>query len=472
MNRTSLLPLALIGSLAATLGACAIGAPPGFSDGKSWSFPLVGPLEDSLLIAPVFINDKGPYLMAIDPDAPNSAVDEGVVSEAQLYGSIGARQDDEQDQRHQMLQAEVLQVRLGSLTVRNRSFTVVKVGTFSSAGRQLRGILGRDVIADSLVFGFDRDRGVAYLSTQDGFVKPINAAPIPFEILSSQLAATGAGQLPWLPSGRRIAKVTVGAQSFKLHLDLGGVYSQLRAQLWRKAGLAAKSEKAVLTDEVGTQREIDQVGIASGVAAGAITAHDLRFAPFDDRRWETEDIDGTLGLNFFRDYAVWANWDKTTFFVQPRETADQTKDRLARWGAPQLSKCEHVGCVTIDFADGGTAISSKDNPAGGPGAQPNAAAPTAAPSNTPPGQRQLTVHRDASAIDLNLEVLAEAVDASGVSIHQPRIVINLPAGELSAASLVPSTIYGNAHFMVRDISPFPRSCGRAGGCIMMLGEGH
>ena len=470
MNRTSLLPLALIATIGASLGACAIGAPPGFSEGKSWSFPLVGPLEDSLLIVPVFINDKGPYLMAIDPDAPNSAVDEGVVSEAQLYGSLGARQDDEQDQRHQMRQAEVLQVKLGSLTVRNRSFTVVKIGTFSSAGRQLRGILGRDVIADSLVFGFDRDRGVAYLSTQDGFVKPINAAPLPFEILSSQLASTGAGQLPWLPSGRRIAKATIGTQTFKLHLDLGGVYSQLRGQLWAKAGLTTKNEKAVLTDEVGTQREIDQVGIASTVTAGPITAHDLPFAPFDDRRWETDDIDGTLGLNFFRNYAVWANWDKTTFYVQPRETADQTKDRLARWGAPQLAKCEHLGCVTIEFADGGATSPSAE--AAGPGAQPNAAPPTAAPSNTPPGQRQLTVHRDASAMDLNLEILAEAVDASGVSIHQPRVVINLPAGEGSAASLVPSTIYGNAHFVVRDISPFPRSCGRAGGCIMMLGEAH
>ena len=65
-------------SLIAFLAACTSGAPPGFSGGASgdqWVIPLVGPLEDGQLITAVTINTHGPYLFAIDPDAPMSVID-------------------------------------------------------------------------------------------------------------------------------------------------------------------------------------------------------------------------------------------------------------------------------------------------------------------------------------------------------------------------------------------------------------
>jgi hypothetical protein len=48
---------------------CTVGAPPGFSAGENWTFPLVGPLENGLLITPATVKGHGPYLFAIDPDA-------------------------------------------------------------------------------------------------------------------------------------------------------------------------------------------------------------------------------------------------------------------------------------------------------------------------------------------------------------------------------------------------------------------
>ena len=66
-------------------------APSGFSPGDSWTIPLVGPLEDGLLLVPAWIDDKGPFLFALDPDANVSIVDTDAVKAA------GARTGDGPD---------------------------------------------------------------------------------------------------------------------------------------------------------------------------------------------------------------------------------------------------------------------------------------------------------------------------------------------------------------------------------------
>src|SRR5207237_1156911 len=71
-------------------GACTVGAPPGFSSGDHWAFPLVGPLEDGVLLVPVTINGKGPYLFLLDPDAPLTSIDEALAAGLDLYGGTGA----------------------------------------------------------------------------------------------------------------------------------------------------------------------------------------------------------------------------------------------------------------------------------------------------------------------------------------------------------------------------------------------
>src|SRR3954469_21659860 len=96
--------LALIGALA---GACTVGAPPGFSSGDSWAFPLVGPLEDGALLVPVTVNGKGPFLFMIDPDAPLTSIDEGLAVGLDLYGGATARLADETDTMRPVKTAEV-----------------------------------------------------------------------------------------------------------------------------------------------------------------------------------------------------------------------------------------------------------------------------------------------------------------------------------------------------------------------------
>ena len=74
---------------------CTTGVPGGFSNGDRWTFPLVGPLEDGLLVTPVSVRGHGPYLFAIDPDALVSAVDTQVVRDAHLWTGQGPRRTDE-----------------------------------------------------------------------------------------------------------------------------------------------------------------------------------------------------------------------------------------------------------------------------------------------------------------------------------------------------------------------------------------
>ena len=83
---------ALVWLLAA---GCTVGAPPGFSSGERWTFPLVGPLEDGLLLTPATVHGHGPYLFAIDPDANVSEIDKQVVEDAGLRIGVGPHRIDE-----------------------------------------------------------------------------------------------------------------------------------------------------------------------------------------------------------------------------------------------------------------------------------------------------------------------------------------------------------------------------------------
>jgi hypothetical protein len=133
------------GALALAGGACTAGAPPGFSGGyrgDRWAFPLVGPLEDGLLITPVTINTHGPYLFLIDPDAPVSIVDGELVKLAELRPVPGPPRLDETDTQRTRGYAELLGVEVGSLIVERREAMVVARHTFDAGGRRVHGVGG------------------------------------------------------------------------------------------------------------------------------------------------------------------------------------------------------------------------------------------------------------------------------------------------------------------------------------------
>ena len=441
--------LGLIAMVVAS-GSCVVGAPPGFSKGDSWTFPLVGPLENGALVTPVMVNDHGPYLFLIDTDSPVSSLDEALVNELRPDKVVVTnRFDDEQDTTHGTKTADILDLKIGTLDVHFRSMWVLPDNMFNSGGRTIRGVIGRDIITEATVFGFDRDAGVAYLTTPKGFTPPANARSFGFRVLVNRLVDSkmntyvgSAAQIS--PAARHIADVQVNGQNEQLHIDLGDPNSQLREAKWGAAKLTPGPAKAVLIDEIGGVRQADHAGIAQDVAVAGVTIHGLPFLPYDDRRWETEDVDGTLGLDFFRDLAVWADWNNSKIYLVPRsgDLGAGVKARIDRWGSQALSSCPHAGCFEVTVlqppANGGGAI--------------------------------VKVHRDDAAKDLDIEVVLEPVDASGKSLGKSLTVASFPKGadELTT-QLDPG--WGDATMRVVDVSPFVRQCPTAGKpCLYALGS--
>src|SRR4029079_5351602 len=187
-----------------------------------------------------------------------------------------------------------------------RDAMVFPVGMYDTDGRHLNGIRGRDVIADSLVFSFDRDQGVAILSTVKAFTPPPNAVAIKYEVVSSraaavtttpvdqqQAAARSGADLPDVPPvPRRLATTQIGGASFAMHLDLGATQSQLSESSWSKAKLTPipAETKLRLVDEAAPVREVATVAVAAEVTVGPITAPHVTFVPFADKRFVLERV--------------------------------------------------------------------------------------------------------------------------------------------------------------------------------------
>jgi len=426
--------------------SCTVGAPPGFSEGDSWTIPLIGPLEDGLLLVPGLVNGKGPFVFLIDPDAHVSIVDEEVLKTSNSRSGEGPHLLDESDTQQPRFYAEILEWKLGTLTVKGpKSAQIVPANTFDADGRRIHGVIGRDIIADSLVFGFNRDTGVAWLSTRKSF-KP-SGATIKFSSLTSRIQNAEV-----LPISRRLVDATINGQRFVLHADFGSTPSQLRARSWAKAKLRESELQIALVDEVGTAHEVKKQGVADVAAIGNASSRNVSFVPYFDKRWPDEDLEGTLGLNFFRPYVVSIDWDKSTIYLVPRkDAAVRTQTRIGRWHSKTLSSCRAVGCVTAKLIDPLAGKPADQMPAQHPGLI-------------------ASFVRDPAAKDLDLEVLV-AVTQSPDKAPLKWFVANLPAGKDRAMVHVPSDYLG-ATLTVLDVSLFPRKCPTDDACVDMVLPGQ
>ena len=451
------------------MAGCTVGAPPGFSSGDRWTFPLVGPLEDGLLVTPATVKGHGPYLFAIDPDANFSGVDKQIVDDAQLRSSGGPKIIDETDTGQIRFYAELIDLKVATLTIARRDVLLFPNGWYDNAGRHINGILGRDVIADSLVFSFDRDQGVATLATTQAFTPPPDAIAIAYKDLSvdadAVAGAAGGGSIVArgngarsgvvdqagngvpgrvgggggtvagggvLPVPRRLVTAQVGSVKRAMHLDLGSAVSQLPESSWSDAHLTPTDVKLRLVDEAASIREVTRAGIAD-VALGEVKAHDVAFAPFVEARFGNDRVDGALGLDFFRPYSVYASWDSKTYFLKLRSGAAATlAARLGRWGAA-IPACAHPGCITVALAD-------RD------------------------GAQVIEVVRDAEALRHNLEAFVGVTPVAGNAATS--LVVELPAGADKITAELPPE-YAGATLAVLDVSPFGRACpGPTGGCVL------
>jgi hypothetical protein len=399
--------------------ACAFGAPPGFSEGETWTFPLVEPQQGGRLLVPVTIEGRGPYLFAIDPDAPITTVDPEVLYQTDFRIVQGPRRLDEQDTTHPTFYTRVTHLKVGDLTISLLRVAEAEAHAFDTDGRRIHGILGRDVIADSLVFGFDRDRGLAWLQTQETFREPANAKVLAYHQVHDEPVF----------EPRRLVTANVDGHEVDLHLDLGEAVSQLYPKEWGDAKLAPIDWHLVLADQTGTKRDIDKLGIARQVTVGGVTREHIAFAPYDDRRFQFNIYDGTLGLDFFRPYDVAVNWHTTKVYLTPRSSSVTVGERLARWGFPACAE----GCVQLSLA-------SADN------AKP-------------------TVHitRD-PALQGAIGVIVSAVGVTGTPL--PSFEATFPAGVDSLSAELDS-MYAGAKLQIADASPFPRKCTDSRGCIII-----
>lgn len=419
----------------AAVAACTSGPPPGFSGavGDRWTFPLVGPLEDGLLIAPVSFNVNGPYLFAIDPDAPVSLIDGELVKTLGLRGTTGPRRLDETDTQRRRAYVEALGIELGTLVVERRDMIVVAPHTFDVPGRRILGVIGRDVLADSLVFGFDRDRGLGHLVMQEAFAAPRGAIALAYEDVVSTVPNVEARPLP-----RHVVAASIGGRSVAMHLDLGATNSQLRAALWQPAQLVAREVETAVIDEVGTPRRVTRATEPAAATVASVTSK-VSFVPYEEKRWRDEDVGGALGLGFFAPYAVWASWHTRTFHLVPR-APEPVARRIARWESAVLDRCKRPGCIEVRLID------------------PLAGQPPA-PGRTHPGVI-LSITREEIAGGMDLEVaLAVAGDPNG-----PYLIVNLPAHVDRLIHQLRPELAGAALEVV-DASPFPRTCPGKNGCV-------
>ncbi len=425
--------------VALALGACTQGAPPGFSGAKGdrWSFPLAGPFEEGLLLTPVSFDGHGPYLFAIDPDANITAVDEQVIKEGSFRTFQGPHRLDESDNQQIRFYAEVSGVEIGTLIVERRNVMIVKRGTFDREGRRIFGVLGRDFVPDSLVFGFDRDQGLGHLVVAKSFKPPAGAIRVGYELVPSALPNIEVQPVP-----RRLVNATINGETFAMHVDLGAQISSLRESAWEKSKLAPQPVRTGQVDEVGMPHKIEKVGIGQPVTVGGITVNKVTFAPYEDKRWSETELTGTLGLDFFRDYNVWLAWDDKALYLVKRADVPLAT-RIGRWETGALGKCAHPGCVVAKIID----------PMAGKELAPGAVHPGVV----------LSVTRDEPAGGMELEVILEAKDRPEL----PRLVVNLtPNGERVMEHLKGE--WAGAVLTVVDAGPFARECRSATGCVDLI----
>nr|HEX4315704.1 hypothetical protein [Kofleriaceae bacterium] len=410
----------------ALLAGCIYVPPASFSSGSRWTFPLVDPLRDSKLIVPVTVDGRGPYLFALDPDAKQTTVDRDVITDnwgEPLKPTV-----------------DLANLVIGDLTVSELLGVAVadKNGKLDSDGRHIAGVIGRDVITDQLAFGFDRERGIAWLQRFDEF-KPGAALPLKYD---SQ-------------HGDRVVTAQIGGTPVTLAIELGDVASELRRARWDACKLAPRPMVGELVDHLGVRRDVTELGIASSVQAGPLRRDGLGFIDFE----AASRSDGTLGLDFFRPFVVTlAEQHKTVYVTSRQASPDNDKARLNRWGTQMLDACKAKGCVTVDVRrveldDGSERVQSTPRLV------------WLAGLTTGPSERFVfQATRDPAATGNDLQVVLDARGADGGEL--PRLEVDLPAGVDTAAAPADAR-YLDAALAVVDVSPFPRSCpGRAAGCVV------
>lgn len=461
--------LLLASSLLLSASACVVGAPPGFSSGDLWTVPLVAPLEKGQLLVPVSIEGKGPYLFLIDPDSPDSSIDTSIATGLKLRrprtsSKLGSSRQTEDDHLERVGTVQVNKMTIGTLSIRQMVIRVHSDNTYWVGGRRVHGVLGRDVIADSLVYSFNRDQGLLYIATQGNLKVPEDAIPLTFTQSYGK-------------HRRYISKIQINQKhNMTMHLDLGAPTSMLWPEMSSKLKLPKVPAKVDLVDEYGIRRRVNSGSIAGIVGTKTIQSSAIVMLPYADKRIEREDMDGIIGQNFWSKYNVTVNWHRKRFYLQERnrDLAANASARLARWG-DDLADCENPACVVatmkVDNAPSSQAPGTvpANDPIPGPEIETAPPADAATSANVPgfaphvvgmlrvevlEPQYSLHFEREAKGSEFAYDVVVAAVDENGKALALPTFLVSFQAGvtSLSIPALSPSYADAKA-FTVIDMNP-------------------
>lgn len=406
MKATHCLSLAMWALVAA---GCAVGKPVGFGKGESWSIPVVGALDDAHFVTAVMIQGRGPYLFVINPRS-KSLIHRDLAKELNLY--VYRTDDGLTDSHDHVYQeitdhAEILQLSVGDLTVDKRTF-MVRDALATFRGQPILGTLGGDVFAESLVWTFDRDRQMVYLSTQEmAPARPADAIEIEAERV-------------------RYGKMFVEArlndrQKAYVYVNFGSAGSAVWPQVAERAGLEPMA--------TGVWR-------ADTIALGAAAVEGLPVYRFEDARVREQDYDGFIGWDVLSRFRVTVNWHEQTLWLQPRarDLTEHRDERLRRWG-DWFAGCDRPACVTAR-------VGREDD------------------------EPFVEFSHDARSNAVGFDALVEALDETGAPLPLPRLMVAFAPGTNVAGVRGPDAAryQAAADFRVLDASPFPPPCD--GGCVL------
>lgn len=398
--------------ITSTLSSCAVGSPPGFSEGNLWSAPIVNPLENGLLIVPVMFKDKGPYLFSVDLDSQFSSIDRGIAAEVSLRGGFNGTLPDERDRKVPVYYAEVESITVGNLTVRNKALHVHKMGTFWNEGREIRGLLGKDILADSLISQFNRDDGLLQIATQGNLPSPGVGQDFGY--------FEEVGDFYRRVAPRRVVTAQVNGTPTKVHFDMGSRTSTLRTKTAVALGGVATEVQGVWVDDLGTNHPIKKAARVDSVSFAGVEKRDVLLIDYPDKRFAENEMKGSIGMDILSALNIWYHPHKGRIHVWPRQALSvATAERIRRW--PSFGACAETGCATI-------AVSGSDE------------APV------------LNVSRDPAAPAGAYGVVLGSLKTPG-----PYVYVTIPEGK-NEVSWPISPIFSPGELAVLDVAPFPRQC--------------
>jgi hypothetical protein len=269
--------------------------------------PLIDPLDGAELLVPVMIDGDGPYVFTIDPAAPHTIVAVAVIAQFVEPGQDSA----------------TVSLTVGELTTEVHD--VQFAGASLDRGmRRIDGVLGRDALGATTVFGFDRDRGVAWLLPAQAFRPPPDSVAIA------------------LAPPQRDGVVRLDAAVDDAHhsfvLGLGARHSELHRALW-KHQMTLPIGGVEVIDDFGNRVTATDAAVAGVVKTGDIARADMQFV---DPQLARSAGDGVLGLDFFAPYDV----EITARMLYLRARVEVTPfARISRWGE---LPCPDLGCVQLE----------------------------------------------------------------------------------------------------------------------------